>query len=395
MTGFLDDTSFDIPWDLSKRGMKDKLRHDKKIRDAIKNNIRDIIVQEDIIRYDGKKKIKISLKFLDRYHFRYGKNKKQMGVGQSEGDEGDIIAKDPGKSDKPGRKAGDQPDDLTYDIEMPLEDLIKLMLEDMDLPWLEEKEKHSIKSETVEYNDISNVGQLNNLDKLRTVMENMKRNAAKDGKVKIGDFIDEDCRYNTYTTRVEYESNACIQLLMDRSYSMTEDKIYVTKAFFWYIVQFLRFKYDRVDIVFIAHDTEAHMIDNEEDFFKLVGGGGTKCSSAYKIALDNVLTKYPSSRWNNYIWHFTDGENWEEDDNVCKDIILELLEHCNMIGYCEVNMEDDFWFTPFGGTGWTTLYDTLKDIEHPRFIAAGIEGAEGIYDLLKKFLGASVENESD
>ena len=60
--------------------------------------------------------------------------------------------------------------------------------------------------------------------------------------------------------------------------------------------------------VFIAHDTEAQVVP-EQDFFTLSNSGGTMCSSAYRVALAHLQQPHPKARWNNYVFHFSDGDN--------------------------------------------------------------------------------------
>jgi len=75
------------------------------------------------------------------------------------------------------------------------------------------------------------------------------------------------------------------------------------------MVRFLRTKYQDVEIVFITHHSEAQEVD-EETFFHLGESGGTKVSSAYKLAHDIVEERYDPQRWNIYPFHFSDGESY-------------------------------------------------------------------------------------
>jgi uncharacterized sporulation protein YeaH/YhbH (DUF444 family) len=51
---------------------KDSIRHDKRIKEALKQNLKDLIGEESIITSDGKKMVKIPIKYLEQYRFRYG-----------------------------------------------------------------------------------------------------------------------------------------------------------------------------------------------------------------------------------------------------------------------------------------------------------------------------------
>ena len=55
-----------------------------------------------------------------------------------------------------------------------------------------------------------------NLDKKRTIMENMKRNAAK-GETKFKDVKNEDLRFKVWEPTIKYQSNAVVLAMMDVS----------------------------------------------------------------------------------------------------------------------------------------------------------------------------------
>ena len=72
--------------------------------------------------------------------------------------------------------------------------------------------------------------------------------------------------------------------MRDVSGSMGDFEKYISRAFYFWMVRFLRTKYSTVQIVFITHHTEAKEVD-EETFFSLGESGGTRVSSAYQLCL--------------------------------------------------------------------------------------------------------------
>jgi len=78
-----------LPWELRRRGLKDSLRHDQRVKEAIRKNLRELIAEEAIITSDGTKRAKIPLRYLDQYRFKYGQP--PQGVGQGEGQPGDVL----------------------------------------------------------------------------------------------------------------------------------------------------------------------------------------------------------------------------------------------------------------------------------------------------------------
>jgi sporulation protein YhbH len=374
------------PWELRRRGLKDSLRHDQRVKEAIRKNLRELIAEEAIITSDGQKRVRIPLRYLEQYRFKYGQP--QQGVGQGAGKPGDLLGRRGGDGSGAGDGlAGDQPGELTYEVEVPLDDLARMMLEDLALPWLEEKPERQVTTITHRYTDVRRRGSLANLDKRRTLLENIKRNAAR-GVAEVGHLHEHDLRFKVWDEHEEKHASAVVYMLMDRSGSMTTSKKYVAKSFFFWMVRFLRLKYQHVETVFIAHDTEAQVVP-EEDFFALSNSGGTRCSSAYQVALEHLQQQHPASRWNIYLFHFSDGDNLPYDNAVCKALVQDLLGHCNMVGYGEIQYQDDASFyswrsqTPFA---LSSLQHALEEIDHPRLLSVTITHKEELYQVLQTFL---------
>jgi uncharacterized protein len=379
-------SSMTVPWDLRRRGLKDSIRHDKRVRQAIKDNLKELIAEETIITSDGQKVVKIPVRYLDQYRFIFDRATNGSGVGQGPGNVGDVVASD-GDEAQPGQ-AGNQPGQAIYEAEISLDDLTRMMLEDLALPWLEQKEKSQVKTQAWRYEDIRKKGSLANLDRRRTLKQNLKRQAST-GQKKLGKITDDDLRFRVPESHDEFQSNCAIYLLMDRSGSMTTEKKYITKSFFFWMVRFLQLKYRTVETIFIAHDTDATVVP-EKDFFTISNSGGTMCSSAYALTLDHITKHHPATRWNNYVFHFSDGDNFSDDNARCQSLVKELLKVSSMVGYGEVNYEE-FFTTRAGGRGtispqWSTLLHEFTAIKDPHFVTVTIAKREQVYEALREFL---------
>ena len=184
-----------------------------------------------------------------------------------------------------------------------------------------------------------------------------------------GHFHDADLRYKVWDMHEQRQANAAVYMLMDVSGSMTTSKKYIAKSFFFWMVRFLQLKYQKVEMVFIAHDTEAQVVP-EQDFFALSQGGGTRCSSAYQLALAHLQQHHPGDRWNTYLFHFSDGDNLPDDNAVCKALVETLLLHCSMVGYGEIRYRDDASF--YGWIGQTSLRAQLAAICPARHHASAL-----------------------
>jgi sporulation protein YhbH len=375
-----------LPWELRRRGLKDGLRHDQRVKEAIRKNLRELIVEEAIITSNGTKSVKIPMRYLEQYRFKYGHP--SSGVGQGSGQPGDAMGQGTGHGTASGDgRAGEQAGEHTYEVEVPLEELTQMMLQDLALPWLEEKPQRQVTSTTHRYTDVRRRGAMANLDKRRTLLTNLKRNAAR-GHPEVYKLNDADLRFKVWETHEEMHSQAAVYMLMDCSASMTTGKKYIAKSFFFWMVRFLCLKYQRVEPVFIAHDVEATVVP-EAAFFTLSSAGGTRCSSAYQTAFNHLQRHHPASHWNTYLFHFSDGDNIYTDNATCKALIEALLAHCRMVGYSEIRYQDDASF--YGWAGQTaaspsSLQHVLQTIEHPRFLSAMIRHKEDLYQVLQTFL---------
>ena len=84
-------------------------------------------------------------------------------------------------------------------------------------------------------------------------------------------------------------AKAVMFCLMDVSGSMDEARKDLSKRFFILLYLFLTRHYEKIDIVFIRHHTQAQEVD-EENFFHARETGGTVVSSAL-VLMDEIITR--------------------------------------------------------------------------------------------------------
>ena len=369
-------------WSLHRKGYQDQTRHQQKVREAIKQNLPDLITEESIITSHNKQIIKVPIRSLDEYRFRYNYNKSKH-VGQGDGDSqvGDVLGVDPSASQQGGKGegAGDQPGDDYYEAEVSMEELQNMLFEELELPWMEQKQKDNMQHEEIRFNDIRKKGIMSNIDKKRTILENLRRNANA-GNPGIYRISPDDLRFKTWDEVVIPHSNALIIAMMDTSGSMGSFEKYIARSFFFWMTRFLRTKYDKVEIVFIAHHTEAKEV-TEEEFFTKGESGGTICSSAYQKALEIIDSRYPPALYNIYPFHFSDGDNLTSDNERCVKLIEKLLEKSNMFGYGEVNQYNRS----------STLMSAYRHIQYKRFQHCVIREKGEVYKALKTFFSKRKE----
>lgn len=364
-------------WSLHRKGYQDQQRHQEKVREVIKQNLPDLVTEENIIMSDGKQIIKVPLRNLEEYRFIHNYQKhKHVGQGDGSSEVGDILGqdspKDSGKGGK-GGKAGDQPGYDYVEAEISIEELEDMLFEELELPYIEEKDKADLETESIRFNDIRKKGLMSNIDKKRTILENLRRNATA-GTPGIHGITPDDLRYKTWEDVVVPHSNAVILAMMDTSGSMGAFEKYCARSFFFWMTRFLRRQYEKVEIVFLAHHTEAKEV-SEEEFFTRGESGGTICSSVYQKALEIIDTRYPPFSYNIYPFHFSDGDNLTSDNERCVKLIGELMKRSNMFGYGEVNQYNR----------GSTLMSAYRTIKQEKFMYYVIKEKGEVYNALKRF----------
>ncbi len=373
-------------WSLQRKGIIDQERHKERVKEAIKKNLGSIISNEAIILSNGRKTVKVPIRSLDEYKFRFDyRKRKQVGQGDGNTKIGDVIGREsqPGQGRGPGQ-AGDSPGQDYYEAEVEIDEIAALIFEDLQLPYLEEKAKQAVKSKTTRFSEIRRVGALSNLDKRRTILENLRRTAREEGRARLGKLKKEDLRFKSWEEEIKYESNAVVFALMDVSGSMGEFKKYIARSFYFWMVRFLRTKYDNVKIIFISHHTEAKEV-TEEEFFTQGESGGTVVSSAYKLALEIIQERFPPRDWNIYPFHFSDGDNYYSDNDEAVRLADKLIETCNLFGYGEIGEEGVASYRRSSGALLSIFNDRLKNRE--RFVGVRIDDKEDVYPALKQFFG--------
>ena len=330
------------------RAASDRMRHKKKIERAIKESIKDVIAEESIIGQNGKKKIRVPVRGLKEYRFIYGNNENNKNVGsggQHSLKRGQKIGQKRTKQaqGQGSGKASDQKGEQYYDVEVSLEELAEYLFADMELPDLEKKQFRFITEKTIKRKGYRFQGIRPRLSKKETLKRKIRRQkmAEKAGTYdpEGGErfpFHKDDLKYHHIKPKDKENSAAVIFFLMDVSGSMSQDRKYLARSFFFLLYQFLNHRYERVEVVFISHSTVAERV-NEDDFFKVGTYGGTIISSALNRQLEIIDKEFHPNTWNIYTFYCGDGENWSSDNEKCIDLFKDIKDLSQLTAYCEIN----------------------------------------------------------
>lgn len=368
----------------SDRAAGDRARHREKVREAIRENIADILAEESIIGRDRQRVIKVPIRGIKEYRFVYGNQNPQVAQGNGSSQRGQVVGRKREQGEGPGDRAGDQPGVDYYETDVRLDELLELMFEDLELPDLERKRLRDLESERqTKRKGFRQVGIRSRLDKRRTVLSRVRRKratiSAEGGEpARRFPFHESDLTYRHVSTDIRRESNAVVFCLMDTSGSMDTVKKYLARSFFFLLYQFIRSRYQRVELVFIAHHTTAQEVPEDEFFYK-GESGGTMISSAYRRALEIIDERYHPSLWNVYAFHCSDGDNFETDNPAALRAARELTDVSNLFGYGEIK--------PLGSRYYeSSMLNVFRRLDAENFQTVLIERREDVWPSFKALL---------
>lgn len=358
---------------------QDHTRFRQIVRGRIKRDLKRFVSSGELIGKQGKRFVSIPLPQITLPRFRYGDNQKQ-GVGQGEGGEGQPV---PGQDGDGQGQAGEQPGQHALEVEVSLEDLAKILGEELELPNIEPRGRKNLRAPAGRYTGISRAGPMSLRHFKRTFREALKRQIASgtyDPERPIIVPIREDLRFRSLQTREVPQASAAIVYMMDVSGSMGREQKDIVRIEAFWIDTWLRHQYKNLQVHYIVHDAVAHEVD-QHTFFHLRESGGTKISSAYELCLQLVRDKYPAQEWNVYPFHFSDGDNWStRDTEHCVSLLKDsLLPVCNQFCYGQVK-------SAYGSGQFKKDLD-LAFRGDDKVVTTDIQDREGILPSIKAFLG--------
>ena len=183
-----------------------------------------------------------------------------------------------------------------------------------------------------------------------------------------------DLRYRSRVRTPVPSAKAVMFCLMDVSGSMDEARKDLAKRFFMLLYLFLTRHYDKIELVFIRHHTQAQEV-SEEDFFRATETGGTVVSSALELMRKIIGERYPSGEWNIYGAQASDGDNWPQDGGLCHDLLdQKILPAVRYYAYVQVvETEQTLW----------QEYTRLEAV-HPHFAMRKVASPQDIYPVFRE-----------
>ena len=360
----------------------------KRIDAQIKKALPDIVKGsgiKDIV--SSKEKVKVPIKGISEPQFTYDKDsgdKKYIHPGNKEYVPGDTIKK-PEYDESSGKKGSNDPatEDDEFSVSISREEFLDYFFSDLELPDMVKKHLSNIVDWKRKRAGYSSYGNPSKLNVVKSFKNSMARKMALgfffDKKIKdIEDLLKEDNLSNEKRLELEIELDklkkmklsvsfmeevdlqynnfekfpvpttcAVMFCIMDISGSMGEKEKDISKRFFTLLYLFLTRQYEKIDIIFIRHHTQAKEV-LEEEFFNSRESGGTIVAPALKL-MNNIIKERYSKDWNVYVAQASDGDVWNSSDaEDCYELLdNEILNKIQYMIYIEVCRENDsdLWIT--------------------------------------------------
>ena len=266
--------------------------------------------------------------------------------GTGEGEEGDIIGEQPVRPEEgegEGEGAGEGPGEGQggeHEFESNAYELGKVLSQDFELPNLKDKgKKRTLAKYTYDLTDKNKgVGQF--LDKKATLKKIVETNITL-GNIPDVSNIDttrfiispQDLIYRILSREKAYESQALVFFLRDYSGSMGGKVTQTVVSQHVMLYSWLMYQYEKqVETRFILHDTEAREVADFYKYYSYKVAGGTKVFTAFKLVNDIVERESLARDYNIYVFHGTDGDDWDKEGTQTIKEIERMLAYAARIG---------------------------------------------------------------
>ncbi len=260
--------------------------------------------------------------------------------GSGDGQEGEVIGEQPVRPDQQSGAGPGQGEDGEHEMESNAYDLGRILTEQFELPNLKDKGKRrSLTRYTYDLTD-KNRGFGQVLDKKATLRKIIQTNInlgrlSEEGPIDPTEFLisPKDKVYRILSREKDFESQAVVFFVRDYSGSMAGKTTDLIVAQHVMIYSWLLYQYShQVESRFILHDTSAKEVPNFYTYYNSKVAGGTQVSSAYRLVNEIVQNESLATDYNIYIFHGTDGDDWDTEGKEAIPELKKMLAYANRIG---------------------------------------------------------------
>lgn len=404
------------------KSLVNRQRFLKRYHEQIREAVSDAVSRRNITDMQRGDSITIPKRDISEPVFRHGQGGQRDIVhpGNKEFVQGDRIQRPPaggggGAGSGEASDSGEGEDDFVFQISQA--EFLEYLFEDLALPNMVKRQLAGSDAFETHRAGFSEVGNPNQINIVRTMRSAQARRIALSGKArrrrrevlaelaeddeekpKLNEaerlaleeelsrlnfrlntvpFLDDfDLKYNLHIRVPKPSPKAVMFCVMDVSGSMTQDIKETAKRFFFLLYLFLQKNYEKIEVVFIRHHTQAQEVD-EETFFYSRETGGTVVSSALSLMSDIIHERYSPDEWNIYGAQASDGDNWQEDNQRCHKALVDgILPYVQYFTYIEIGDRDP--------QGLWHLYQHLERDYADRFAIQRVKDNSEIYPVFRE-----------
>src|SRR5437763_16833222 len=122
------------PWyDLFSRGARDWLRHNEKVREAVKETLPELLASSDLMTRPGNRTVAVPVKFLEHSRLRLADAQVQQGAGQGRGEPGDVLQPGREEGGEAGQAGGTGEGEIRFVVELKVEEIVDWLWEVLKL----------------------------------------------------------------------------------------------------------------------------------------------------------------------------------------------------------------------------------------------------------------------
>ncbi len=389
------------------KSIENRERFLRRYRDQIRQKVADAVRDQSIRDIDADTSVSIPRRDISEPTFRHGKGgvRNIVHAGNKEFVAGDRIKRPSGGAGGGKPQASDDgegEDDFVFTLTR--EEFMNYLFEDLELPRLARTEVVTATDFKTHRAGFSATGAPANLHVVRSLRNAIGRRIAlstpanrriRELEAELAELLEGDADNDAVValkeeiarlkirveatpyidpTDLRFVSRVrvpqpCVQAvmfcIMDVSGSMDEARKDLAKRFFLMLYLFLSRSYERVDIVFIRHHTQADEVD-EDTFFHSRESGGTVVSSALDLMLKIVNERYSPNEWNIYGAQASDGDNWNNDSERCAELLTEdLLPLVRYFAYIQVVEEQQNLWEEYEAVAATQPHFVMRAVSKP------------------------------
>lgn len=389
-----------------RRIKRDENRFTDILKGRIKQDLRKYLRPGSVILPGKGKREPIKIRFfhLPLPKFRYGPNFGGVGTGRGkQGDDLGPITGDP-KDDHGEKKAGEHPGEL-IEVEFSEEEILEIM--ELELPNLQPKGEKTIEAEDQRWSSARRVGPESLIIKrgpkgiYRKALQRQLACGTYDPRNPRLIPIHDDKSYRTAKPIPKPQNNALVAFMRDISGSVSEQERETISCFCFFAEGLLKRQYDELECIYIAHHVQAEEMRDQEQFLKADSYGGTKSSSAHELLIKIVGDRFSPEDWNIYPVYFSDGMNWEADnDHTLRLIQEEILPISNQYSYGEVEPAWRSWYKRdvsegFSSPGFFGERLATQFGNDPRVVYLSVKERDDAWEGLKQFFGKKEREAGD